>query len=265
MARIRSIKPSFFKNEDLGALPFEWRLFFVGLWTQADREGRLEDRPSRLKAEIFPYDAVDVEAGLKCLAEAGFIHRYEAAGKRLISVVTFTKHQQPHHKEQPSELPGPLGPGQAQCSPGARPSGTDQEQEGKGAGTEDSVMPLRDTTPAVLTFPTIGNGPREWVLTAGQIADWQESYPGIDVLGECRKALAWVRAKQAKTARGMPAFLVAWLNRTVNRGGTSRPTLLADPATQNGGPRLTSARTEQNLSAMPDAVRRIKENDRGTR
>ena len=28
----------------------------MGLWTQADREGRLEDRPMRLKASLFPYD-----------------------------------------------------------------------------------------------------------------------------------------------------------------------------------------------------------------
>ena len=68
MARIRTIKPDFFTNEQVAALPYEWRLLFVGVWTQADREGRLEDRPMRLKAALFPYDSIDVDAGLTQLA-----------------------------------------------------------------------------------------------------------------------------------------------------------------------------------------------------
>ena len=49
MARSRNIKPGFFKNEDLLDLPYEYRLLFVGLWTLADREGYLEDRPKRIR------------------------------------------------------------------------------------------------------------------------------------------------------------------------------------------------------------------------
>ena len=62
MARARNIKPSFFTNEDLVELPFEDRLLFIGLWTLADREGRLEDRPKRIKMAVFPADNVDVDA-----------------------------------------------------------------------------------------------------------------------------------------------------------------------------------------------------------
>ena len=64
MARARNIKPSFFTNEDLVELPFEDRLLFIGLWTLADREGRLEDRPKRIKMAVFPADNVDVDASL---------------------------------------------------------------------------------------------------------------------------------------------------------------------------------------------------------
>ena len=38
------------------------RLLFVGLWTIADRNGRLEDRPKRIRAELFPYDEIDADA-----------------------------------------------------------------------------------------------------------------------------------------------------------------------------------------------------------
>lgn len=60
MARTRSIKPSFFDNELLGGLSPLTRLLFIGLWGQADRAGRLEDRPLRLKKNILGYDDVTV-------------------------------------------------------------------------------------------------------------------------------------------------------------------------------------------------------------
>jgi hypothetical protein len=49
MPRTRQIKPGFFKNDELAELPIEARLLFAGLWTIADREGRLEDRPKKIK------------------------------------------------------------------------------------------------------------------------------------------------------------------------------------------------------------------------
>jgi len=107
MARSRNIKPGFFKNEDLIELAFDRRLLFVGLWTIADREGRLEDRPKRIKMEVFPGDNVDIERALGDLAKAGFITRYEVSGTRYIEVSKFLKHQNPHHREPPSTIPKP--------------------------------------------------------------------------------------------------------------------------------------------------------------
>ena len=71
------------------------------------------------------------------------------------------------------------------------------------------------TEPAVLVFSTVGT-PSEWHLTQPQIDAWSLAFPQTDVLGEARKALAWVLAKQRKTAKGMPAFLVTWLGRAAN-------------------------------------------------
>ena len=131
MARIRTIKPDFFKHEDLAELPAMTRLLFIGLWTQADREGRLEDRPKRLKIEIFPYEEYDIEAGLSKLTEDGFIIRYDANGK-FIQIANFAKHQQPNIKEKPSTIPAP-------CLDGTSITGKGMdigngEQEGSGAG-----------------------------------------------------------------------------------------------------------------------------------
>lgn len=107
MARSRSIKPGFFKNEVLAVLPPNDKLTFIGLWTLADRAGRLEDRPLRIKAEIFPYFDMDVEGSLYRLAKAGFILRYQIAGNKYICIPTWSKHQSPHIKECASTIPAP--------------------------------------------------------------------------------------------------------------------------------------------------------------
>jgi hypothetical protein len=54
--RSRNLKPGYFKNEELGTLPFEHRILFAGLWCFSDREGFFENRPLKIAAEIFPYD-----------------------------------------------------------------------------------------------------------------------------------------------------------------------------------------------------------------
>lgn len=105
MARARNIKPGFFRNADLVELPFEARLLFIGLWTIADRAGRIEDRPKQIKMELFPADSVDVDALLDELAAIGVVARYSHDGKRYLQVVNFSKHQNPHKDEKASTIP----------------------------------------------------------------------------------------------------------------------------------------------------------------
>lgn len=107
MARARSIKPGFFTNETLGDLPPLTRLLYAGLWTLADREGRLEDRPKRIKMQILPYDRVNVDSMLGALSVHGFLIRYVANGERFICLPSFCKHQNPHMKEPRSTIPAP--------------------------------------------------------------------------------------------------------------------------------------------------------------
>lgn len=105
--RARNIKPGFFQNEVLAALPFEFRLLFIGTWMIADREGRFEDRPSRIKMQLFPADNVDVEAGLQALHDHGLILRYDVERTRYCLIPAFRKHQHPHVKEAVSTIPAP--------------------------------------------------------------------------------------------------------------------------------------------------------------
>jgi hypothetical protein len=106
MARARNIKPNIFKNELLGVGDMALIPLFESLWCLADREGRLEDRPLRIKAETFPYrEGLDVNGYLTELSRLGFIERYVEQGQAIIQVVNFHKHQTPHNTEKKSELP----------------------------------------------------------------------------------------------------------------------------------------------------------------
>lgn len=105
MARARNIKPSFFINEDMVELSFETRLLFIGLWTLADREGYLEDKPKKIKMALFPADDVNVDQMLNELQEHKFLIRYMVNNRKCIFLPKFTKHQNPHHKESVNDVP----------------------------------------------------------------------------------------------------------------------------------------------------------------
>lgn len=117
MARARNLKPSFFTDDEMAEIHPLGRLLFEALWCLADREGRLEDRPNRIKTESLPYDKCNVDKLLQDLHDhhGHFIIRYEVEGRRYIQIRQFLKHQDPHYKEKSSEIPAP---------PGWRDSGT---------------------------------------------------------------------------------------------------------------------------------------------
>lgn len=109
MARARNIKPSFFLNEDIVELPYEARLLFIGLWTLADREGRLENRPKKIKMSLFPADDINVSEQLLNISKYGFIKLYNVDDLDVIQIENFVKHQTPHGLEKDSELPDQKG------------------------------------------------------------------------------------------------------------------------------------------------------------
>ena len=131
MPRARNIKPSFFTNEELVELPIEDRLLFVGLWTMADRAGRMEDRPKRIKITLFPADNLDVNESLERLQQAGFIERYQVDSCKYIQICKFEKHQNPHKNEADSCIPAPDGHG----------ASTVQAREQYCAAHADSLIP----------------------------------------------------------------------------------------------------------------------------
>lgn len=106
--RARNIKPGFFSNDELAECTALARLLYIGLWCCADREGRMEDRPRKIKGCVFPFDdssECNIEQLLGELISAGFIVRYEVDGRKYIDIPTFSQHQRPHKHEKKSDVP----------------------------------------------------------------------------------------------------------------------------------------------------------------
>jgi len=108
MPRARNIKPGLWLNEELAECSIAARYLFPGLWCLADKDGRLEYRPKKIKAELFPYDDVDIISLVAELHGKKFISVYENEGHLYIQISNFRKHQNPHPKEKACGYPEPI-------------------------------------------------------------------------------------------------------------------------------------------------------------
>jgi hypothetical protein len=105
MARIRTIKPEFFTSEDIVSMTPLARLFYVSLWCEADREGRMEWKPVTFKMRYLPGDQCDVNALAQELFERGLVVLYMVDGKQYAEIPTFTEHQVINNREASSTHP----------------------------------------------------------------------------------------------------------------------------------------------------------------
>ncbi len=171
--RIRTIKPSFYKNEKLAELPLSARMLFVGLWGLADREGRLEYRPKYIKAEIFPYDDFNIVELLNALSDAGFIFVYGAEDLQFIQVVNFSKHQRINGKEasEKSDIPPP---------PERRKQRSKREAMGKQSGSNCEAVGITGKEGKGREGNTEGKGIAAKTTAASLPAERRSSPPHVE-------------------------------------------------------------------------------------
>ncbi len=112
--RIRSIKPEFWRSDDISALDRDDRLLFIGLWSYVDDNGVGRDKLADIAADLFAHDLEQdpretfarVSRGLLNLAERGLITRYSAVGGGYLCVTGWTEHQRIDKPGKP-RYPGP--------------------------------------------------------------------------------------------------------------------------------------------------------------
>lgn len=156
MSRIRTIKPEFFTSEDIVSLTPLARLFYVSLWCEADREGRLEWKPKTLKLRYLPGDNCDILDLANELSSAGLILIYSAEGKTYAQIYSFKKHQVINNRESESTIPAPTNDACPTRESGEKAEGKEGRKEGKGKeGREESQRATR--LPPDFTIPS------EWV------------------------------------------------------------------------------------------------------
>lgn len=136
MARIRCIKPEFFTSEDIVSLTPLSRLFYVALWCESDREGRLEWKPGTFKMRYFPGDNCDIKDMADELIKGGLVVLYQADGKQYAEIPTFTEHQVINNRESESRIPERVHTPLSRVKVEGRKEGKGKEgKEGKGSLT----------------------------------------------------------------------------------------------------------------------------------
>lgn len=241
MARTRSLKPSFFANDLLAECDPMARLLFAGLWTIADRDGRMEYRPRRIKGALFPYDNCDIEQLVSQLAARGFVVVYRARGMNVLAIPTFGEHQRCHPDERSDELPGPDQAEETSVFPerNAKPGNPAQEPGNFPANCALYPSTFSPSTSNPLIAPSTPQqrrcskppDPLRWSAESGwegitdaDRAEWSQAYPAADLPVELAKATQWLKAnpKKAKKSNWRKWVTTVWLSKCQDRGGTHR-------------------------------------------
>jgi hypothetical protein len=230
VSRARLIKPGFFLNEELAEMPPLARLLFAGLWTIADREGRLKDRPKRIKAEVLPYDDCDVDAMLDSLAAAGFIIRYCVKDEPYLAVAHFLDHQTPHHKEVDSAIPAPT------CDDAVLTSTLSQAC----ANVEPTMPPVSISVPVPVPVPkTVSNNGAK--NSAEAFDSFWKLYPKKVDKGHARKAFT------AALKKSDLATILAGVTRYAESVRGTEPRYIAGPSPWLNGERWD----DENVPFLP--------------
>jgi len=256
VARTRNIKPGFFLNDVLGECQPLGRLLFAGLWCQADRNGVVEYRPRRIKAEILPFDDADIEALVVELEARGFVVRFAANGSEWLRVVKFREHQTPHPREPAIEIPeenakpgifaaGHLQAqallGERQDEPGHYSASAKTGQDITGRAPEQAGFPTPSSfllPPSPLPLPSSVARPAEaglpqqvrWAaregwqgITPEDRSEWRSAFPAVDIDTELASSGLWLKAHPDRAKRSnWRKFLVGWLKNAQDRGGTRK-------------------------------------------
>jgi hypothetical protein len=101
VARIRTIKPDYWTDERVGECSVSARLLFIACWNFADDYGGLDRSSKQLKAQAFPYDAIDCEPLVQELLGGGLLVEYVKDGKTYLHIKGFRKHQKVEKPAKP--------------------------------------------------------------------------------------------------------------------------------------------------------------------
>lgn len=178
--RIRSIKPEFWRSQDISDLSIEDRLLFIGLWSYVDDNGVGVYDEAFITADLFAHDLSRdpietlsrVSTGLKRLRDAGLITLYTHEGKAYLYINTWTDHQRVNNPNKP-RYPTPTSANESLSTPKVDPKenlppGTG-EQGSRGAGEQGNSSKHDSDEPRKTKVKTAGY--------SKEFENWWKHYP----------------------------------------------------------------------------------------
>jgi hypothetical protein len=200
MARIRTIKPEFWTDESVGECSVSARLLFIASFNFADDQGGLDRSAKQLKAQAFPYDAIDCEPLVLELIRAGLFIEYEVADRKYLHIKGFRKHQKvekpakpriPVYDESTSgshALPEDSPDLDLHTARASAPRGTEAEAE-----VHEHVMSIKARYPRALREDWITGEKNARNLVLNGAATWPELLAGVERYAKlCKATGRWV-------------------------------------------------------------------------
>jgi hypothetical protein len=103
----RMIEPAIWQSESMGRLTIRQRLMFIGMFSNADDQGRLRASAPVIRSMIFPFDDItidDIENDIKAIESEGCVLLYGQNGSRFAQLINWWIYQQ-HQWAYPSKIP----------------------------------------------------------------------------------------------------------------------------------------------------------------
>lgn len=243
MARIRSVHPGFFTDEDIVEVSALARLLLIGLGVEADDKGVFPWKAKTLKMRIYPADNVDMNALLSELEAEGLIRKYEHDGKSYGAIRNFRKHQRPKSPNDVHPCPREI----------LKYVGLEASDSGNAKPSSESVSPIAADDEG--QFPQDGENAIQmedggWRVSLSNdkqvdFADFWKAWP--DKVSKQKAQEAWVQVPHDERAIAVgtcAAWHKAWKAKHPKAANISPATFLAERRWTDDGFAASARSTE---------------------
>lgn len=266
MARMRSLKPEFWHDQEITRLPRDARLLYMAMWNLADEHARLQGDPRFLKGQAFPYDddlTADTIDGLVAdLVIAGKVERYTVRGGIYLHLPKLPKHQRLDSDKVPSRLPGPDEADPERPPTPRSESRADESGKNPGQGVNQSALSMLHVAGGMehvagsmeqgsATRGAERAAPDTAQTIIGEWLDWLPKRPPGSVIGRIGKAIAAMLAERI-AADDIRRGLALWSERGLD------PAVFPSVVNESMNAKPQQSRAQQETDAMFErAARRM--------
>jgi hypothetical protein len=219
--RIRTVKPEFWQNEKLSALPEVVHMAAAALLNYADDEGYFNANPALIKAALFPLrePSVPIPVVLQHLSEVAYLTLGEGHdGRSYGRIIAFGEHQSINKPSASKIKPLAIVWESSDDVPGVVPEDSHWEQ---GTGNREQecselalqAVPVDPIARIVCQVPLVDG--TEYAVTERDVDGWRLAYPAVDIAQQLHAMRSWCIANKAnrKTRTGVLRFVTRWLSR----------------------------------------------------